>query len=97
MSQIVWLERQYRALLVREGELLEGMLALSHIERSEGQLYTALKDELIGIGRHQSEIAGLLRMERRRGDTRVRSQSSGVEAFRLGTHPDLGGVPSIRV
>jgi hypothetical protein len=66
MDHGLWLERQYRALLVREGELLESMLALASVERTEGQLYTALKDELLAIGRYQSEIARSLGALRRR-------------------------------
>jgi hypothetical protein len=62
MDHLAWLHRQYRALLVREGELLDGMLALARIDKADGREYAVLKDELLAIGRHQSDLARMIRV-----------------------------------
>lgn len=56
----MWLDRQYRALLVREGEILDQMLALTLLGRTQERQYAALTEELLAIGRHQSSLARLI-------------------------------------
>lgn len=68
MDRVAWLHRQYRALLVREGELLDGMLALGRIGKKEGRQYALLEEELAAIGRHQSDLARTMGAESERED-----------------------------
>ena len=75
MEHLAWLERQYRALVLREGQLPDRMLLLNRVERSRGPLYAALQDELVAISRHQSTVARLIRgalVRRRRPRSRAR-------------------------
>ncbi len=57
MNDLAWLGRQYRALLIREGYLLDRMLLLSLIGREEGERFAELEDELHGLASHQSDVA----------------------------------------
>jgi hypothetical protein len=82
MEHLAWLDRQYRALVLREGQLLDRMLLLTRVGRGRSRLYVALQDELSAISRHQSMVARTMRaplVGRRRFSHRVRS-AGGPEA-----------------
>ena len=57
MDHFAWLGRRYRALLIREGYLLDRMLLLALIGRAEGEQYAEFEDELEALGRYQSNLA----------------------------------------
>ena len=57
MDRLAWLECQYRALVLREGQLLDSMLVLLQVGHGGGPLYAELEQELGAISRHQSAVA----------------------------------------
>jgi hypothetical protein len=82
MEHLAWLDRQYRALVLREGQLLDRMLLLARVGRTRSRLYAALQDELLAISRHQSMVARTMRaplVGRRRFRRRARFEG-GPEA-----------------
>ena len=61
MDRLAWLECQYRALVLREGQLLDSMLVLLQVGHGGGPLYAELEEELGAISRHQSAVARSIR------------------------------------
>jgi hypothetical protein len=62
MDCLAWLECQYRALVVREGQLLDSMLVLLQVGHEKGPLYAELEEELDTVSLHQSAVARSIRV-----------------------------------